>query len=78
MKSDTQENELDLGIHQKSFDQQSSTTKELELLNEKIEKTTGQETNLLQQLILIKSEEVISLGPESESFAVPALEISLP
>jgi hypothetical protein len=78
MKSDTQENELDLGIHQKSFDQQSSTTKELELLNEKIEKTTGQETNLLQQLILIKSEEAISLGPESESFAVPALKISLP
>lgn len=76
MKSDTQENELDLGIHQKSFDQQSSTTKELELLNEKIEKTTGQETNVLQQLILIKSEEVISSVPESVSITVPLVKIS--
>jgi len=75
MKSDTQENELILGIHQKSFDQQPPNTKELELLNEKIEKTTGQETNALQQLILIKSEEVSSLDPESESIAVPALKI---
>ena len=76
MKSDTQENELNLGIHQKSFDQQPPNTKELELLNEKIEKTTGQETNVLQKLILIKSEEVISSVPESVSITVPLVKIS--
>ena len=74
MKPDTQNDALNLGIHQKSFDQQSTNTKELELLNEKVEKTTGQETNQLHQLILTKSEEAIPLDPELESIAVPPVE----
>ena len=73
MKSDPEKDALDQGIHQKSFDQQSSNTKELELLAEKVEKTTGQEINTLHALIRIKSGEVPSLKPELESISVPPL-----
>ena len=73
MKPDTQKDVLNLGKHQKSFDQQSPNTKELELLSEKVEKTTGQETNQLHKLIVTKSEEALSLKPNLETIAVPAL-----
>ena len=63
MKPNTQKEALNLGMHQKSFDQQLPKTKELELLSEKVEKTTGQEINQLQKLIVLKSEEASSSKP---------------
>ncbi len=39
------------GEHQKSFEQQPISTKELELLDEQVEKTIGKETTLLHESI---------------------------
>jgi hypothetical protein len=48
--------------HQKSFEQQPIITKELELLNEQVEKTIGKETSLLHETIREISNEL----PETE------------
>ena len=47
----------DSSEHQKSFEQQPITTKELELLNELVEKTIGKESTLLHDSISEKSKE---------------------
>jgi hypothetical protein len=47
----------DAGEHQKSFEKQPNKTKELELLNERVEKTIGEESTLLDETIREKSKE---------------------
>ena len=62
MNSELPPEEADLSKHQTSFEQQPAKTKELELLSDQAEKTTGQEKALLHQMVQAKSRE-LPCGP---------------